>query len=293
MSADRTLEELQHRFPDEWRIVRAQLLALEKDGRLALQRLLVDSARSPSDARDRALAMPQRVTQLAQRRMLEQSLQSFNDRRESGVKTGTIRFGRWNAALLQRVLFAQGLVRKPVRLPLFRIAWRLAPQRRRLMPLVRRRGIYCFYSAALIRRLAQLTGPRAAIELGAGDGTLTRFLQEAGVDVTATDDHSWATVIDYPSWVKRLDARAALRKYAPQVVLCSWPPPGNTFERAVFETRSVQTYIVITSADPREAGNWSTYDEQTDFQRVEVPQLARLVLPPRRNDVLIFQRRSR
>ena len=59
------------------------------------------------------------------------------------------------------------------------------------MPLVEPRGIYCFYSGALVARLAALIGARSCVEIAAGDGTLSRFLRDAGVDVVATDDASW------------------------------------------------------------------------------------------------------
>jgi hypothetical protein len=44
-----------------------------------------------------------------------------------------------------------------------------------------------------------------------------------------------------------MDAVTALRQHAPEVVICSWPPARNTFEREIFRTRSVQMYLVIAS----------------------------------------------
>jgi hypothetical protein len=75
-------------------------------------------------------------------------------------------------------------------------------------------------------------------------------------------------------------------------VICSWPPAGNAFERAVFATPSVETYIVLTSSDEREAGDWDSYRSQTGFDRGDGPTLSRLVLPEGRNRVLIFTRRA-
>jgi 16S rRNA A1518/A1519 N6-dimethyltransferase RsmA/KsgA/DIM1 with predicted DNA glycosylase/AP lyase activity len=39
---------------------------------------------------------------------------------------------------------------------------------------------------------------RSCLEIGAGDGTLTRFLKNQGVQIIATDNHSWKNAVDYP-----------------------------------------------------------------------------------------------
>jgi hypothetical protein len=223
--------------------------------------------------------------------MVVEALRGVSDRVESGVEEGDIRFRRFDGLVLQRVLFARGLVRKPVRLAQFRVAWFLSRQRNRLMPLVRPKGIYCFYSARAVAGLARTIGGRRAVEIGAGDGTLTRFLRQRSVPIVATDDFSWSRSIDYPGDVERADARTALRTHEPQVVLCCWPPAGNRFEEAVFRTPSVQTYVVITSRDEREAGAWDAYRQQRGFTMEEDQALGRLVLPPGRNRVLVFTRR--
>ena len=130
------------------------------------------------------------------------------------------------------------------------------------------------------------------MEIAAGDGTLSRFLADAGVRVIATDDHSWSDVC-FPEAVIHQDAKAALKTREPQVVLCSWPPANNDFERAVFRTRSVELYIVIGSRHRFAAGNWAVYEEQTAFEFAEDPELSRLVLPPELEAaVYVFRRRG-
>ncbi|WP_375386859.1 hypothetical protein [uncultured Amnibacterium sp.] len=291
LRADRDLDELQQRFPEEWERARARLLTASESGRPGYDRLIAELTPAPNGPRDRAPSKAQQVSTAVQRRMVRLALQSASDRNESGVEQGAIRFRRFDGLLLQRVLFTRGLVRKPVRMRSFRVAWRLAAQRDRLMPLVRPRGIWCFYSDAFVRRVAGMAEGTRAVEIAAGDGTLTRFLQVAGADVVATDDHSWSGRIDFPGWVERADAETALRRYEPQVVLCSWPPAGNGFEAAVLRTPSVRTYLVVLGADPREAGNPDAYRDQTAFDMVEDPELSALVLPPGRNRVVVFTRR--
>ena len=132
----------------------------------------------------------------------------------TGVIHGTLRFGRINGWIMQRLLFRDGLQRKPAPLLTVRLIWPLLTQRRGLMTLVMPHGIhcfytatastpllllrrYCFYTARLIHRLARLIGKRSCVEIAAGDGTLFRFLRAMGVDITATDDYSWTGQVDY------------------------------------------------------------------------------------------------
>jgi hypothetical protein len=211
----------------------------------------------------------------------------------TGVTKGRLRFNLINGWVMQKLLFRRGFERKPVSRFWFRLLWPLLWQRRFLMPLVEPKGIYCFYSSDLIEELTRRIGDRSSLEIAAGDGTLSRFLADAGVRITATDDHSWTHSIDFPESVVRQDARAALRARAPQVVVCSWPPPGNSFERAVFETPSVELYVLIASRHEFAAGNWVDYEQQTEFTFAEDPQLSRLVLPPELEAaVYVFERSS-
>ena len=161
------------------------------------------------------------------------------------------------------------------------------------MPLVQPKGIYCFYTRELVAALAAIIDGRPCLEVAAGDGTLSRFLRAAGVAITTTDDASWQPVISYPADVIRQGAREALRAHAPHVVLCSWPPAGNAFERFVFDTRSVETYVMIGSRHAFAAGSFAAYEAQTGFAYAEEPALSRLILPPELEAaVYVFHRRA-
>lgn len=211
----------------------------------------------------------------------------------TGIEKGKVRFNLLNGFLAQKLLFKEGLERKPASLFWFRLLWPLLWQRRLLMPLVQPEGIYCFYSRPLVDRLAGLIGGRSCLEIAAGDGTLARFLADRGVNVTATDDHSWKHQVSYPDFVVKRDALEALREYSPEVVLCSWPPAGNTFEHQVFRTRSVQLYIVISSKHQFAAGNWEDYRQQSLFDFEEDNKMSALVLPPELDAaVYIFRRKQ-
>jgi hypothetical protein len=275
-----SLTELQEAYPAEWEVVQRQLAEVVPRGNL-------DELRSYVVSLSRGALLSQQIRhQMAVAAVKQLSLSAA-----TGVTEGRLRFNLVNGWVAQKLLFEQGLRRKPVSLAWFRVIWPLVWQRRFLMPLVAPRGIYCFYSRQLIRKLAAMIGDSPCLEIAAGDGTLARFLAAEGVAVVATDDHSWQDV-DFPPAVLRQDAREALRKPRPGVVICSWPPAGNDFERDVFKTPSVQMYVVISSRHRFAAGEWAAYEEQTDFELAEDPALTRLVLPPELDAAVYVFRRS-
>lgn len=296
-----SLDELGEKFPGARDIVRHELAEIVASGSAAAlpaylkrmmleERILEKKYRSARGDMKSAAAL---VEQTARTRMAHLAIRQHLISEATGVEKGKVRFNLINGLIAQRLLFAGGLERKPVSLFWFRIVWPLLWQKRLLMPLVQPEGIYCFYSRELITELASLIGSRTCLEIAAGDGTLTRFLADRGVAVTATDDHSWTHEVSYPDFVVKLDARDGLREYAPEVVICSWPPAGNTFEQQVFRTRSVQMYIVIGSRHRFAAGNWHDYNMQSAFDFAEHEQMSRLVLPPELDAaVYIFRRKN-
>jgi hypothetical protein len=272
-----SLTELQEAYPQEWAVVQRELAELVPRGNVheltAYVRQIAASGRKPVRGLDPALGAEIR------RQMATAAIKQLSLSAATGVHEGRVRFNLVNGWVAQRLLFESGLRRKPVSLPAFRVVWPLLWQRRFLMPLVGPRGIYCFYSKPLVKRLVALIDGRPALEIAAGDGTLSRFLADAGADITPTDDHSWRDV-SFPAEVVRQDARAAVRERRPAVVICSWPPAGNDFEREIFGTDSVELYVVIASRHRFATGNWEAYEEQTAFDFAEDPALSKLVLPP-------------
>ena len=290
-----TLAELREAYPAEWATVQEDLadLARRDDGE-HVRRYVEKLARAgqPGRRERRALGEREALSQEVRRQMTVAALEQMLIRVATGVSEGRIRFNLVNGYIAQKLLFRRDLERKPVSLGLFRVVWPLLPQRRLLMPLVQPKGIYCFYSRPLIKRMAAMIGDRRCIEIAAGDGTLSRFLRDEGVPVTATDDHSWSNAVTYPELVLRQDARAALREHQPEVVICSWPPPGNGFEQEVFATESVELYIVINSRHDFASGDHTAYEQQRSFSFEEDERLTRLVLPPEIEPAVhVFRRR--
>jgi hypothetical protein len=301
---DATLESLQERFPVEWKAVGEALVAAARTKRPQdLAAFMNRFAREEKPWRSRvqqkrvsAAAIKAALPHLAKARMArlaaEEMLRAVAARVATGRAGEGLRFRRWSGWLVQRLFFSRGLERKPVSMASFRWVWPLVTQRRILMPLVQPRGIYCFYSRELVLSLVDLIGERSCLEIAAGDGTLTRFLNAAGATVHASDDRSWSHAVDYPDGVEALDAALALERHRPSVVLCSFPPPGNSFERTVFQTPTVDTYVVVTTRHRFAAGDWDAYQRQAAFEVSDDLRLSRLVLPPEIDPaVLVFRRK--
>lgn len=295
-----SLESLMENFPEEWQTVGKDLVdatatrrpeAIEAFVRSAIEaagpheRRVQNSGKNPQVL---ATALPF----LVRKRMAVLAAQRALQAAALGGSPGRRRFGLWSGFLVQRLFFAHGLVRKPVSMRRFRWLWPLVTQKRLLMPLVQPRGMYAFYSDELVAALLRLIDGRPTLEIAAGDGCLSGFLRAAGAEVRATDDHSWAQNIRYPDFVEKIDAVAALARERPEVVLCAYPPPKNGFEHEVFETPSVDLYLVITTKHRFAAGDWQAYESQRAFTMEADPAASRLILPPDIDPLLLIFRRK-
>jgi len=83
-----------------------------------------------------------------------------------------------------------------------------------------------------IRPLAKYLKGYKVLEIMSGNGSLSKALQDEGVNIIPTDNYSW----DQKSWfrdpwtkIKKLDAIEAIEKYGKSVdyIICSWPPYDN------------------------------------------------------------------
>ncbi len=301
INGDPPLYDLMEHYPGDWEVVGRELLSALRDGKAQTLSAYARKAKSESDlwksrirrSKGNAGSLDSALPHVIRSKMALLALEKCCLAAATGVVSGKIRFNPLNGFIIQRLLFAKHLTRKPTSLGWFRIWWPLITQKRILMPLVQPKGIYCFYTRTLLRELASLIASRSCLEIAAGDGTLSRFLCDAGVTIHATDDHSWNHAIQFPANVEKLDARQALQRHQPEVVVCSWPPPGNNFERLVFVTRSVETYIVIGSRYPFASGDWQAYSAQNSFDWGVDRRMSRYVLPPELDSAVLIFRRKR
>jgi hypothetical protein len=294
------LRELMDRYPESWQRVGPQLVSRLEDGRSDTLKDYSAKAKSKEEMwqyKIRQSRFSDKIIQsalphLIESRMALLAMDQCYQAAATGKASGKIRFNRINGYIIQKLLFSHHLTRKPAMLKWFRFWWPFVGQKRLLMPLVQPKGIYCFYSKELIEQLRILIGDRSCLEIAAGDGTLTRFLSEKGMRIQATDDHSWSHTVEFPETVERIGAKQALVKYEPKAVICSWPPPGNSFEHRVFSTRSVEIYVVIGSRHRFSAGNWDSYEAQDRFEWCLDPRLSSLIIPPELDSAaLVFKRK--
>ncbi len=293
-------EELIARYPAIWEETGREIIASASKGQS--QHLNEAALKAKADAvawknrilksRNNPRVVASAVRHIVKSRMIILTLDKGYLAAAAGRTTGKVRFSLLNGLIIQKLLFSRHFTRKAVSLRWFNFWWRFVTQKKLLMPMVQDQGIYCFYSKELLSELEKLAAGRACLEIAAGDGTLTRFLNECGVNTLATDDLSWGFAIEYPENVENIPAKQALAKYHPEVVICSWPPPANSFERQVFACKSVQLYIVIGSRYKFASGNWDSYAEQKHFEWEIDEKLSSLVIPPESgNAVLVFRRK--
>lgn len=286
-----TLKQIRAAYPDEWQQIHQELELHATRGEPLEQYITALGTQTITpQGKGRVKRQEAIGSAIAKQHIARALLQRTALRVASGQSSGRIRFNLLNGWLMQGLLFSRGLERKPVSMLRFRLTWPLISQRRLLMPLVQPQGIYCFYTRLFIEALADMIDGQDAVEIAAGDGTLTRFLTEAGAEIIATDDQSWEAVSAGLNVINE-DAKTTLSTRSPQTVICSWPPAGNHFEQHVFKTPSVNTYIVIASRHKFASGNWAAYSKQNEFTMKRRPDLARLLLPPElESDVFEFRR---
>ena len=295
-----TFDDLCAKYPQEWLVVQDDVARIVARGIADELKAYLDEGSKHTTLTQntlgvRQLSLEAKLSVVVRNRMAREAVKKLcltTLAADSGVKNGKLRFNLLNGYVIQKLLFTSGMERKPASLFWFNLIWPLVWQKKRLMALVQPKGIYCFYSIALIDALTEMIASRNCLEIAAGDGTLTRFLKGNGVQITATDNHDWKNLVSYPEWVAKIDAREALSTYAPEVVICSWPPSDNDFERCVFNTSSVQLYIVIGSQHHFAFGNWKEYRQQTTFTLEEDAQLGAQLLPPELGSAVYIFRRN-
>ncbi len=211
---------------------------------------------------------------------------------KTNKETGKVKFNFWDGYILQKLLFKRDLERKPVSDFWFKLLWKFITNKKILMTLVNEKGIYCFYSKKLLSKIKNIVNNAYCVEVAAGDGTLTGFLNNTGVKCIATDDYSWSNYINYNNSVEKLSAKEALNKYRPEVVICSWSPPNNNFEKYIFQSDHVNTYIAIGTRNGEFSGNHGVYESQTKFTMELDEELSAMIIPPSlENAVYIFKRK--
>jgi len=107
-----------------------------------------------------------------------------------------------------------------------------------------------------------LKGP--FLELGAGNGWLTRYLNKCGHRFIAIDSgmlylrtaKKWQLPY-YP--VLLMDWEEAINTFRPQLVVISWMPMGEDWSKLLRKTPSLKIYILIGEELGGRCGDWDTF----------------------------------
>jgi len=293
-----SLAELRKLFPEAWQIVYAELSALARQqdpARVAEDLTLVHQEWLTLQPDCHALrekysqVLAEKCGQCLMRKIaLEQYCRALQ---QQTLKTAGLS-GLRDRLLVRLLILPLATARQALPFRLHRMAWRLLRNPGAAAAMLMQAGCYLIAPAELIESLRTRIGSRQVLEIGAGRGTLASLLGRAGVDVTAVDDFSWAGTVPMGKEVLQMEGREALARFKPQVVICCWPPPGNTFEQEIFLTPEVQEYIVIISRHRHASGNHQAYARAKGFRCIQATGLlAGLLLPSEAESVLyIFTR---
>lgn len=230
---------------------------------------------------------------LVRSRMIHLSIQKILTASLTGSKD-TVPQSRFDKILCNSLFYIPYSKHDPVNETKFRLLWPFMRNKNVAIAVAKRLGFYSFFTNRILDYLAPICLGKTVLEIAAGSGILTLLLNKRGVDCVATDDFSWNHAVRYGHHVLDLSAKTALKKIQPEVVLCSWPPPENSFERFVFACESVQEYFVIGSAYEFATGARTTYLSQTEFHSHRVGRPEKMLVPPELSgEIFRFTRKAR
>lgn len=138
-------------------------------------------------------------------------------------------------------------------------------------------GMWAYISAPFIKSLADYIGSNSVLEVMAGNGYISKGLQDAGVTVYPTDSLEWVTENQtgkhQVTKVEKLDAVSAIKKYQNQVryVIMSWSPDKSTIDSDVLEAvrASDQKIELIVIGEKNGATDSMKFWDQAHFIKPE------------------------
>ena len=209
-------------------------------------------------------------------------------------------------SIRDQVVLKWGLTRhlqsaKTLTLAQYQKAWLRLTDHAAAASAIQQSGFWSVPTKELCLGLKECIKNRPVLEVGAGRGLFVTALNEVGVKIEGVDNCTWTmakNVLPAAKPFMRLEsAEEALRRSQPSVVLGVWPPPGNKFEKVIFETKSVNLYLAIVSAHQFASGNWQDYKAQeskkSQFYCVMNESLNKMLRPLESDQrLLIFRRKT-
>ncbi len=289
-----------HKYPELWDGVKDKISqALKADRPEIVSELLTKADTSARSWHDRVQSASQTnkarteaLPHLVKSRMIHLAIKKVLDR-SLVPDDGPVTQSAIDKMICNFLFYVPYSQHKPASAFAVKALWPIVRNKTAAIATAKKLGFYSLYTDRFIKLVKDLAKDQNVLEIAAGSGILTLLLQKSGVASQATDDHSWSHAVRFGRHVEDLDAARALKKYSPKVVLCSWPPPENTFEKAVFISPSVDTYIVVGSKHQFATGARSDYTQQNDFDMKVVAGVDSLLAPPGVDgEVLLFTRKS-
>ena len=127
------------------------------------------------------------------------------------------------------------------------------------------------YICCLTDEILERVGKGLVLEVCAGDGQLTHWLKQRGVNILATDNFSWGkgpkskfqNQIDAIFPVENMEALEAIDFYKPEMVIVSWISYGSDLDVKILK-KQVPYFIVIGEEQHGCTGSvefWEEYEK--------------------------------
>lgn len=164
---------------------------------------------------------------------------------------------RWTEDDIQRAIKTpEKYPKEHVTMTMHGRAWEFDESTKDIRP--SKQQIFQFWNKQFNDELAKVIkgmNPQLILEVGAGDGILSKILSDRGFNIVAVDDYSWTFNKRYFK-VKKMDYKKALEEYKPDVVLSSWMPLHEDWTPFFRKTKSVKHYILIGEVEGCVGGDW-------------------------------------
>jgi hypothetical protein len=126
------------------------------------------------------------------------------------------------------------------------------------------------YIKNLSKIIRKLIKDNLVLEVCAGDGTLSHWLRQYGVNIIATDNFSWGVNGKHKSTrenpiisvfeVQKMEALEAIDYYSPRMVIASWIPYGDSLDIKILK-KKVEYFILIGESKWGCTGTIDFWDE--------------------------------
>jgi hypothetical protein len=120
------------------------------------------------------------------------------------------------------------------------------------------------YIMCLADEIKKRVGGELVLEVAAGDGMLSYWLRQYGVNAKATDSGAWYDRIKKRAPVEIIDAVSAIKKYKPKMVIASWLPVSEPLDIQIFNTCAEERipYIILIGETDGACGSLTFWQDK-------------------------------